>query len=56
MSYGATVAFMLSSPATKITNLGGIKNVLLGVKHFVLYFVYVFLFAIISGFIVMLFV
>lgn len=55
MSYGAAVAFMLSGSSTKITNLGALKMIL-GAKHFALYFAYVFLFAIMSGFIVMLFV
>jgi uncharacterized membrane protein YraQ (UPF0718 family) len=51
MSMGSATAFMISGPATKITNLGAVK-IVLGVKHFVLYLVFVMLAALISGFIV----
>ncbi len=44
MSMGAASSFMITGPSTKITNLGALKTVL-GVKHFVLYIVYVILFS-----------
>ena len=37
-----------TGPATKITNLGALK-IVLGIKHFIIYLVYVILFALISG-------
>lgn len=51
MSYGSAAAFMLSGPATKITNLSALKMVL-GVKRFCLYLVYIFIFSLISGLII----
>lgn len=48
MSMGAAAAFMVSGPATKITNLGAVK-IILGVKRFILYLAYVILFAMIEG-------
>ncbi len=48
MSMGAAAAFMVSGPATKITNLGAVK-IILGMKRFILYLVYVILFAILEG-------
>jgi uncharacterized membrane protein YraQ (UPF0718 family) len=51
MSMGSATAFMITGPATKITNLGAVK-IVLGVKNFVLYLVFVILAALISGFIV----
>lgn len=48
MSPGSAVAFMVSGPATKLTNLGGVK-IILGAKNFVLYIVFNIMFAIISG-------
>jgi len=48
MSLGSAAAFMITGPATKITNLGALK-VVLGVRNFVLYWVYVILFACASG-------
>ena len=41
MSYEAATAFMITGPATKITNLGALK-IVLGVKHFGLYFIFLF--------------
>ena len=49
MSMGAGTAFMVTGPATKITNLSALK-IVLGIKHFIIYLVYVILFALISGF------
>jgi uncharacterized membrane protein YraQ (UPF0718 family) len=51
MSMGSATAFMITGPATKITNLGAVK-IVLGMKHFVLYLVFVILFALFDGFIV----
>ena len=51
MSMGAGTAFMITGPATKITNLGALK-IVLGIKHFIYYLVYVMLFALLSGLLV----
>ncbi len=48
MSMGAAIAFMITGPATKITNLGAVKTIL-GIKHFILYLMYVVLYALIAG-------
>ncbi|GAB6393091.1 MAG: permease [Treponematales bacterium] len=48
MSMGSAASFMLTGPATKITNLGALK-IVLGMKHFVFYIVFVILFALVSG-------
>ncbi len=48
MSMGAATSFMITGPSTKITNLGALKSVL-GVKHFVLYLVFVIIFSLLSG-------
>ncbi len=48
MSMGAAAAFMLTGPATKITNLGAVK-IVLGTKRFCLYLAYVILFAMAAG-------
>jgi uncharacterized membrane protein YraQ (UPF0718 family) len=51
MSMGSAAAFMITGPATKITNLGAVK-IVLGMKHFIFYLVYVMLFALITGLLV----
>ena len=51
MSMGSASAFMITGPATKITNLGALK-IVLGIKHFAFYIVFVMVFALVSGFIV----
>lgn len=51
MSMGAAAAFMLTGPATKITNLGAVK-IILGMKRFMLYIAYVIVFALVSGFLI----
>ncbi len=51
MSMGSASAFMITGPATKITNLGALK-IVLGVKHFVLYIAFVMAFSLLSGLIV----
>ena len=48
MSLGAGTAFMVTGPATKITNLGALK-IILGAKHFVYYMIYVIAYALIIG-------
>jgi uncharacterized membrane protein YraQ (UPF0718 family) len=49
MSMGAASAFMITGPATKITNLGAVK-IVLGIKHFTLYILFALVFAFLSGF------
>jgi uncharacterized membrane protein YraQ (UPF0718 family) len=51
MSMGSAAAFMITGPATKITNLGAMK-IVLGWKRFLLYFPYVILFSWITGMVV----
>ena len=51
MSMGSASAFMLTGPSTKITNLGALK-IVLGIRHFLLYLLFVMLFSFISGIIV----
>ncbi|MCR5178076.1 MAG: permease [Lachnospiraceae bacterium] len=48
MSMGSAAAFMITGPATKITNLGALKAVL-GAKHFLFYWLFVILFSCIAG-------
>lgn len=51
MSMGSAASFMLTGPATKITNLGALK-IVLGIKRFVLYLVFVMVFSFITGIVV----
>lgn len=51
MSIGSAASFMLTGPSTKITNLGALK-IVLGVKHFLLYLLFVMLFSLVCGFVV----
>ena len=51
MSVGSAAAFMLTGPATKITNLGALK-IVLGIRRFFMYWAYVILFALLTGLIV----
>ena len=51
MSLGSAAAFMITGPATKITNLGALK-IVLGVKRFVLYIGFVMAFSLLSGLLV----
>jgi uncharacterized membrane protein YraQ (UPF0718 family) len=51
MSMGAACAFMITGPATKITNLGAVK-IVLGLKHFALYILFSMVFAFASGLLV----
>lgn len=48
MSMGSAAAFMITGPATKITNLGAVK-IVLGAKRFALYLAFVILFALVTG-------
>lgn len=48
MSMGSAAAFMITGPATKITNLGAMK-IVLGVKRFVLYIAFVMMFSLATG-------
>jgi uncharacterized membrane protein YraQ (UPF0718 family) len=48
MSMGSATAFMITGPATKITNLGAVK-IVLGIKNFILYLAFTILFALLSG-------
>lgn len=51
MSVGSATAFMITGPATKITNLGAVK-IVLGIKRFLLYIVFSMAFAFASGLLV----
>ncbi len=51
MSLGSAAAFMITGPATKITNLGALK-IVLGGRHFFLYLVYMAGFALLTGLLV----
>ena len=51
MSMGSAAAFMLTGPATKITNLGALK-IVLGIKNFIIYWLFVVVFALASGLII----
>ena len=51
MSMGSAAAFMITGPATKITNLGAMK-IVLGWKQFILYILFTMAFAWGTGMIV----
>lgn len=55
MSMGSAAAFMITGPATKITNLGALK-IVLGMKRFLMYFAFVMLCAFLSGMVINIFV
>ncbi|MCR4818888.1 MAG: permease [Fretibacterium sp.] len=48
MSLGSASAFMITGPATKITNLGALK-IVLGLKNFILYLLFVTGFSLLTG-------
>ena len=48
MSLGSASAFMLTGPATKITNLGALK-IVMGMRHFLLYMGFIMLFSLLTG-------
>jgi uncharacterized membrane protein YraQ (UPF0718 family) len=54
MSMGAAASFMITGPATKITNLGALK-IVLGAGRFGLYIAFVMLFSVLTGILVNLF-
>ncbi len=51
MSMGSAAAFMLTGPSTKITNLGALK-IVLGIRRFALYLVFVMAFSCLTGILV----
>lgn len=51
MSMGSASAFMVTGPATKITNLGALK-IVFGAKRFLLYLAFVMVFSLFTGIIV----
>ncbi len=55
MSMGSAAAFMITGPATKITNLGALK-IVLGAKNFIFYLAYIMVSASAAGLVVNLFV
>ncbi len=48
MGAGSAVAFMITGPATKLTNLGALK-IALSVRRFWMYIGFVLVFAVVSG-------
>ena len=48
MSMGSAAAFMVTGPATKITNLGAVK-IVLGMHRFLLYLAFILMYAFMSG-------
>ena len=48
MSMGSAAAFMITGPATKITNLGAVK-IVLGIKRFIMYIAFVMIFSLATG-------
>lgn len=51
MSMGAATSFMITGPATKITNLGALK-ICLGIKNFIIYITYTIIFSLVCGIII----
>ena len=51
MSMGSATAFMITGPATKITNLGALK-IVLGFRKFMGYLGFVILYSLVNGLIV----
>jgi uncharacterized membrane protein YraQ (UPF0718 family) len=51
MSLGSAAAFMITGPATKITNLGAVK-IILGIKSFILYLAFTMLSAFVTGLVI----
>jgi uncharacterized membrane protein YraQ (UPF0718 family) len=48
---GSAAAFMITGPATKITNLGALK-IVMGLRRFLLYLTFVMLFSFFCGILV----
>lgn len=55
MGMGSAAAFMITGPATKITNLGALK-IALGIRRFIAYIIFVILFSLAAGLLVDIFV
>jgi uncharacterized membrane protein YraQ (UPF0718 family) len=51
MTMGSAASFMITGPATKITNLGAMK-IVLGIRYFMLYILFAMLSALLAGFVV----
>ena len=51
MGLGSAAAFMLTGPSTKITNLGALK-IVLGVRYFLIYLLFVMAFSLLTGIVV----
>lgn len=51
MSLGSASSFMITGPATKITNLGALK-IVLGIRNFIIYLAFVMLFSLATGLVV----
>lgn len=51
MSLGSAAAFMITGPATKITNLGALK-IVMGIRRFLLYLAFVMIFSFVFGIII----
>lgn len=51
MSLGAAASFMITGPATKITNLGALK-IVMGIRNFAIYLGFVIVFALLTGLVV----
>lgn len=51
MSIGSASAFMITGPATKITNLGALK-IILGLKRFIIYIAFVMVLSLVTGLII----
>lgn len=51
MSMGSAASFMITGPATKITNLGALK-IVLGIRRFLIYLIFIMVFAFAAGMII----
>ena len=51
MSIGSAASFMITGPATKITNLGALK-IVLGIRRFLIYLIFIMVFAFAAGMII----
>lgn len=51
MSLGSAAAFMITGPATKITNLSALK-ICLGARHFAAYLAFILSFSLLTGLLV----
>jgi uncharacterized membrane protein YraQ (UPF0718 family) len=51
MTMGSAASFMITGPATKITNVGAVK-IVLGIKHYVFSWLFVIVSALFSGLVI----